>query len=313
MRLRRADPCAGAFHVIESSRVIGSTVATQGRASFLDVGGAGVRDRGATGSDEYARRMTYLDVLGHPTWVVDTGHAGALPGAPPIVMLHGGLSNSDELDDLGDVMRPTHRVVAFDRRGHGRTADTIDAFHFGSMVDETVAVIEHLGTPAHLVGWSDGGIVSLLVALRRPDLVARVVLIGVNYHHEGARPFNGGGDGMFASLAASYGERSPNGPEHFEEVVTKTLTLWGSEPTLTTADLNEVSVPVLVLVGDDDIIELSHTVTMYESIPGAQLSVVPAASHALPLEQPEETGQIILRFLTMDLPVDTIMPSRRAT
>ncbi len=257
--------------------------------------------------------MTYVDVLGHPTWFVDTGRADESSGTSPILLLHGGLSNSDDLDELAAALQSTHRVAAFDRRGHGRTADTIDAFHFNSMVDETVAVLEHIGEPAHLVGWSDGGIVSLLVALHRPDLVARVVLIGVNYHHEGARPFNGGGDGQFASLAESYGERSPNGPEHFDEVVTKTLTMWGSEPTLTTADLDEVSVPVLVLVGDDDIIELSHTVTMYESIPGAQLAVVPAASHALPLEQPEESGRIILRFLTMPLPVDTTMPSRRFT
>ncbi len=80
---------------------------------------------------------------------------------------------------------------------------------------------------------------------------------------------------------------------------------------MTTADLAGVSVPVLVLVGDDDLIELAHTCSLYESIPDAQLAVVPGASHALPAEQPAETARIVERFLSAALPPQTWMPSRR--
>ena len=83
-----------------------------------------------------------------------------------------------------------HRVVSFDRRGHGRTADIDAPFHYDDMATETIGVLEAVvGGPAHLVGWSDGGIVSLLVALRRPDLVRRMVVIGTNVHHDALLPF----------------------------------------------------------------------------------------------------------------------------
>src|SRR5689334_2571566 len=110
--------------------------------------------------------MPTLDVQGHPTWYDVRG-----TGDESVLLLHGGLSNSDVLlEGIGVSLAGSRRVIAFDRRGHGRTADTPADFHYESMVDETIAVIEHLGGPVHIVGWSDGGIVGLLLAIRRPDL-----------------------------------------------------------------------------------------------------------------------------------------------
>ena len=84
-----------------------------------------------------------------------------------------------------------YRVVAFDRRGHGRTGDTEAPFHYDDMATETVSVLEQVvGGPAHLVGWSDGGIIAMLVALRHPDLVRRLVLIGANFHFNGTLPMD---------------------------------------------------------------------------------------------------------------------------
>ena len=150
-------------------------------------------------------------------------------------------------------------------------------------------------------------------ALRRPDLVDRLVLIGVNYHFDGIRHMSGGGsDGpLFTMIAASYAERSPDGADHFGEVAAKGFELFASEPTMTTADLALVAAPTLVMVGDDDLIELAHTCSLYEAIPDAQLAVVPAASHTLPMEQPDLTADIIGRFLGSPSPPTTMMPSRR--
>jgi pimeloyl-ACP methyl ester carboxylesterase len=258
--------------------------------------------------------MAYIDVHGHQTWLTVSGEH-----EQTVLLLHGGFSESDSmLGTIGGPLGARYRVAAFDRRGHGRTADTPEPFHYESMADETVAVLEHLGGPAHIVGYSDGGITGLLVALRRPDLVDRLVLIGTDFHHEGVRELNPPEEGdddndtAFAFLAQTYAERSPDGADHFEEVTAKTFTMFRSEPTLTVDDLGRVEVPTLVLVGDDDLVELPHTVELYESIPEAQLAVVPAASHLLPIEQPEETARIILRYLAAPLPPGTMLPSRRA-
>src|SRR5215217_9647239 len=124
---------------------------------------------------------SYLDVGGHSTWVFDGG-----AGEPPVMLLHGGLSNSDELlESIGGPIGESHRVVAFDRRGHGRTADTDAPFHYDDMASETITVLEQvIGGPAHLVGWSDGGIVALLMGIEHPEAVGRLVTIGANYHHD---------------------------------------------------------------------------------------------------------------------------------
>ena len=259
----------------------------------------------------YDAAMTYIDVNGHQTWLTVSGSH-----EQTVLLLHGGLSESDAmLDTVGGPLGAHYRVAAFDRRGHGRTADTAEPFRYDAMADETVAVLEHLGGRAHVVGYSDGGITGLLVALSRPDLVDRLVTIGANFHHEGLRELNppeGDDDPAFARIAQTYAERSPDGADHFEEFTAKTFAMFQSEPTLTVADLARIEVPTLVLVGDDDLVELAHTVELYESIPEAQLAVVPAASHLLPIEQPDETARIILRYLATPLPPKTMLPSRRA-
>ncbi|MDQ1380757.1 MAG: hypothetical protein QOJ71_1476 [Actinomycetota bacterium] len=253
--------------------------------------------------------MAYIEILGHPTWATMGTEKDAT-----VLLLHGGLSNSDMmLDAMGAPLSNTYRVTAFDRRGHGRTADTEAPFHYAAMADETIAFLEQLGGPAHLIGWSDGGNVGLLVAMRRPDLVGRLVMIGSNYHHDGLLPMHVDDDSpVLAMMLANYSERAPDGADHFGEVVAKTFTMFATEPELTVDHLRAVSVPALVLVGDDDAIALSHTCSLYESIPGAQLAVVPGASHALPLEQPDETVRIISRFLAGDATPTTVMPMRRA-
>lgn len=253
----------------------------------------------------------YIEVGGHMTWVESFGSASA---TETVVLLHGGISNCDDLRPAASRLDDRYRLIAFDRRGHGRTADADRPFSYVEMAGETIGVLEHVvGGPVALVGWSDGGIVALLVALRRPDLVRRMVLIGTNFHHEGTRPFgqDPAMEATFEAMKTDYGQRSPDGAEHFPAMLAKATELMSTEPTLTTDDLAEVSMPTLVLVGDDDVIELAHTVELYESLPAGRLAVIPAASHMVPVEQPEFLGGLIADFLDAPEPPQTMMPSRR--
>ena len=255
----------------------------------------------------------YVDIDGHPTWVEDSGNQN--DGKETVVALHGGMSNSDELlDPIGAAIGERYRVVAFDRRGHGRTTDTDAAFHYDDMATETIGVLETVvGGPAHLIGWSDGGNVALLVALRRPELVGRLVLIGANFHFDGLRPLDVGPDSpVFALIQSAYAERSPDGADHFGVVAEKSMKMFASEPTLTIEDLRRIAPPALVLVGDDDMIELSHTCAMYEALPAGQLSVIAASSHLVPMEKPAEVSRVSCDFLSGDALPQTLMPSRRS-
>jgi pimeloyl-ACP methyl ester carboxylesterase len=268
------------------------------------VGGADATVRGCA--------VGYVDVDGHATWVDISGQTGA--AAETVVVLHGGMSNSDELlKPIGGALRGMYRVVAFDRRGHGRSADTDTPFHYDDMATETIQVLETVvGGPAHLVGWSDGGIVAMLVALRRADLVNRLVLIGANFHFDGLRHLDFGPDSeVITRIRVAYTERSPDGPEHFRSIVKKSMIMVATEPTLTVDNLARIAAPTLVLVGDDDAIELSHSCALYEALPAGQLAVVPGTSHWVPVEQPTVVGRLITNFLASEPQPRTIMPSRR--
>lgn len=261
------------------------------------------------GASQYHGVMTVIVLNDHPTWARISKKK-----RPRLVLLHGGMSSSASmLHSIGPGLAQHYALAAFDRRGHGRTADTPAPFHYDTMAAETIAFLEHLGAPAHLVGHSDGAIVALLVAMRRPELVKRVVVVGANYHYRGLGamdeiPPEGP---LFEEWAQKYGEHSPDGAAHAREVLQKTLTLFATEPTLTLADLATITVPVLVMAGDDEPIGLAHTCSMYEAIPDAELAIVPGTSHAVLKERTKESVRIIRHFLESDFPPVTLQPSRR--
>jgi pimeloyl-ACP methyl ester carboxylesterase len=128
------------------------------------------------------------------------------------------------------------------------------------MANDTIRFLERVvGSPVRLLGYSDGACVALTVALRRPDLVSRLVFVGGVFHYEGWMP------GVIDSterppdfMAASYGEVSPDGQGHFPIVVEKLAQMHLNEPALTGADLSRITSRTLVMVGDDDEVRLEH-------------------------------------------------------
>jgi pimeloyl-ACP methyl ester carboxylesterase len=253
--------------------------------------------------------MTMIDLNGRPTWVLVPKKKGET-----VLLLHGGLSSSASLlDSIGPQLKKHFRLAAFDRRGHGKSPDTNEPFHYADMADETIGFIEHLDRGVHLVGHSDGAIVALLVALKRPDLVERAVLIGANFNHRGLLALEDMrvGSPAFVKWSEKYAASSPDGIGHARIVYEKSQRLFAQEPKLHRADLARVTRPVLVMAGDDDVAKLSHTCALFESIPEAQLAIVPGASHALLKEHTQLCAAMITRFLSSPLPPATLAPIRR--
>jgi pimeloyl-ACP methyl ester carboxylesterase len=172
------------------------------------------------------------------------------------------------------------------------------------MAQHTIAFMEALGIgSAHLAGWSDGALVALLVALRRPDLVRKVVLVEQFVTLDAARP------GYLPLMAGPmeeiappfivemYGALSPDGPEHFPVVFDKLHEMWTAETGLDLTDLERVVAPTLVLVGDDGVMRVEQAVAVQRAFPDAQLAVVPGTSHGVLMEKPHVVNQLILDFL----------------
>jgi pimeloyl-ACP methyl ester carboxylesterase len=223
----------------------------------------------------------------------------------PLVLLHGGLCTLETFDGLTPLLAERFRVYTPERRGHGRTADVDGPITYVNMAQDTIEFMDALGiVGAHLVGFSDGAAIAVHVVLDRPDLVARLVLIGQALNQDdGAVPpaVIASLDDLAANLplmlAQLYGAVSPDGPEHFGVIVDKLAPLWRSEPTFTFDQLATIAAPTLFLMGDSDWVTLQHADAVRHAIPAAQLAVVPGATHALPMEKPEMTARLTLDFL----------------
>jgi pimeloyl-ACP methyl ester carboxylesterase len=225
------------------------------------------------------------------------------------------LSNADDFGMQTPAFAERYRVILPERRGHGHTADTDAALTYDGMADETIAFMEAIGTgPAHLFGWSDGGNVALIVALRRPDLVKKFAVTGTGFNTD---CYVDGFEAYFAAdadaanmLRDEWLERSPDPPEHYEVVLEKTRSMWFGDWALTPDELARITAPALVMGGDDDAVRLEQILAMYEAIPNAQLAVIPGASHMAPVEKPDLMNGLVLEFLASGPPQE-LLPFRR--
>lgn len=246
--------------------------------------------------------MPLLEVAGRPVHLErrGTGH--------PLVLLHGGLSGSEAWGRLLDLLVDGFDVLAPDRRGHGRTPDVDGPLTYQVMADDTVALLDALAPgPAHVVGWSDGAVVGALLAMARPDLVARLVLIGQYYDDDGKVPgtflddLDALRDDPPAPLRDAYAALSPDGPEHFPVFLGKSLDLWAAEPHLDPAAFAGVRAPTLVLQGDRDLVRIEHSAQVAGTVPDGRLAVLPG-THALPVESPDLVAALVTGFLRGELP-----------
>jgi pimeloyl-ACP methyl ester carboxylesterase len=250
----------------------------------------------------------YVQLGAVKTWYDERG------SGDPLVLMHGGLVDSRFFEPNLGALAERFRVYTPERRGHGHTPDVPGPITYQLMADDTIAFLETVvGEPADLVGHSDGAFTAMLVAMQRPELVKRIVLIsgGFNKKGEAAPDMEWNVDELARFLAPAYGEVSPDGEEHFKVVATKIGEMAAVEPNLEASDLAKVTVRTLVMFSDDDLMTMAHAVEMYDALPTAELAVVPGTSHFLTQEKPDLVNELVLDFLTND-PVQLVAPIRRA-
>ena len=266
----------------------------------------------STTDDVYHARMAgYAELTNGSVWYDERG------GGEPLVLLHGGAVDSRFFEHNVGPLSERFRVITTDLWGHGRTADREGPFSFESFATDVAELIEQVvGGPAHVLGHSIGADVALVLALRRPDLIRRLVNTsgGLNIHPEFGTE---GGvsdeqvEQTVAFLGSRYGEVSPDGEDHFRVVVRKDFDLSANEPTPTAEDVAAITARTLVMASDDDIVPLENFIALYRAIPNSELAIVPGTSHFLLQEKPDACNAIIVDFLAND-PVPTVAPIRRA-
>jgi pimeloyl-ACP methyl ester carboxylesterase len=251
---------------------------------------------------EYAR-LTNGEV-----WYEATGDGA------PLLLIHGGAVDGRFFAQNVGPLAEAFRVITMDLWGHGRTADRDGPFSLDSFATDAAELIGQVaGGRAHVLGHSIGAAVALVLALRSPDVVDRLILAsgGFDSSEEEIPDIDAAVEGTVRFLGPTYGEVSPDGEEHFAIVTRKDFELSAREPRLSEADLTGVQARTLVLSADDDLTPLTHTVRMYLAIPDSELAVVPGTSHFFLQEKPD-LGNAIIRSFLADDPVPTVAPVRRA-
>jgi pimeloyl-ACP methyl ester carboxylesterase len=250
----------------------------------------------------------YIDLRGHQLFSYEWANKG-----DALLLMHGGLSQTSHWDfTVLPAIEDNFHIFGYDRTGHGYTGDQDGSMHFDFQYREAVAYLEDVvKEPAHLIGHSDGAIISLMVALHRPDLVRSVVLFGGLFHFSGTLPMPDFDGNISQADRDEYAATSPDAPETQVAKIRKMFSIWYSEPTYTVSDVAKIQCPALVLVGDDDVIAHNHTIEMFEALPQGQLAVIPGTSHQANKEKPEIFQMFIREFLADLSYPQTKMPMRR--
>jgi pimeloyl-ACP methyl ester carboxylesterase len=206
-----------------------------------------------------------------------------------LIFLHGG-GDSGETSFARqlNVFAEHHHIVAPDQVGQGRTPEIPGPLTYTGMMEDTVALLTKLKLHhVDIVGFSDGGIIALMLAVRHPKLVRRLVISGVNIAPEGLQP------GDLEELRATQTKK----PKTIDEKLNK---LWFTSPTpeeLNLGLLGQITQPVLLISGDHDAITLEHTLKIFHALPDAQLCVLPGTDHGTFSGRPEWLNPIIDEFI----------------
>jgi pimeloyl-ACP methyl ester carboxylesterase len=214
---------------------------------------------------------------------------------PPVLVLHGGIGCSEDMSSQIRALAKSHLVIAVDSRGHGRSTGANGPLSYSLMSDDMVKVLDSLKIDrADVVGWSDGGIIGLDMAMRHPERIRRVVAISANYNPDGLA-FTPTAEPV-PRIGLRYWLLSPE-PAQWPALYRNVVTMWRTQPQYTLNDLGHIKAPTLVMAGEYDLIKREHTDQLAKAIPGSQESIIAGATHGVPIEKPDIVNREILHFL----------------
>jgi pimeloyl-ACP methyl ester carboxylesterase len=237
----------------------------------------------------------YANINGVRIWYETYG------SGPPVLVLHGGTGSLDDMREQIRTLAAKRLVVAVDSRGHGRSTDSDAQLSYALMADDMLKLLDQLHIrQTDIVGWSDGAIIGLDLAMHHPERVRRLVAIGANYDVDGLA-HQPDLDAPVPPVPGFYRRNAPD-PAHWPELYRKVVTMWATQPHYTIAELGTIKAPVLVMAGEFDVIKRTHTDQLAHAIPGAEEAIIPGGTHDIVLSKAGAVNARMLAFLGRPLP-----------
>ncbi|HTR85516.1 MAG TPA: alpha/beta hydrolase [Reyranella sp.] len=219
---------------------------------------------------------------------------------PPVILLHGGLANSNYWGHQIPVLAQKYRVIVIDSRGHGRSTRSAEPYGYDLMASDVLGVMDHLHLPkAAIVGWSDGAIIGLDIAINHPERVSRLFAFAANSDPSGVKDVDKSPVFQkFIARAEKEYEALSATPKDYKRFLGEISHMWESQPHWTVADLGKIKVPTWIVDADhDEAIKRENTELMAGAVPNAGLLLQPEVSHFSMLQAPEQFTADVMRFL----------------
>ncbi|WP_187365102.1 alpha/beta fold hydrolase [Cellulosimicrobium cellulans] len=237
-------------------------------------------------------------------------HVADAGSGPVVLLLHGNGEDGASLAPVAGDLARDHRVLSPDARGHGRSPRGSGPLTIARMADDAAAVLAaasgagggaratggsdaaHGAGAADVVGYSDGGNVGLMLALRHPGVVRSLVVYGANVDPGGLTART-----RAEVTAAWIGQRARGLVDPAARARAEVTDLMVRQPRIPLRALARVRVPVLVAAGEHDVVRRAHTEAIAAALPAGECVVVPGADHGLPMSDPGAFVRLVRGFL----------------
>ena len=243
-----------------------------------------------------AARSGYAAVNGIRIWYAVFGRGA------PVILLHGGLANANYWGNQVPVLARHYRVIVMDSRGHGRSTRNAEPFGYDLMASDVIGLMDFLKIPkAAIVGWSDGAILGLDIAIHHPERLSKLFAFAANSDPSGVKDI--AKSPVFTAYIAraerEYEALSPTPtPTQYQQFLAQIAKMWATQPDFTAAQLHAITVPTWIVDADhDEAIKRENTLFMADHIPGAGLLIQPDVSHFSFLQDPQQFNSDVLHFL----------------
>lgn len=214
----------------------------------------------------------------------------------PLLMIHGNGGSIKSLENQIPYFSKKYQVIIADSRAHGKSIDNNDSLSYEMMTDDLNALLDALHMDScNVIGWSDGGVEGLLLAIRHPKKVKKLAVTGSNLIPDpilSTDPWVV--DLVKQTLDSLNNARLTN--ETKRQIKLQKLLLY--EPHITHADLQKIESPTLVIGGDQDVIVPRHTLEIAENIKKSNLWILPNSGHSTPVAYKHLFNQTVYTFFT---------------
>jgi len=226
----------------------------------------------------------------------------------PLILLEGGMKSISDFSLCIPELAKHFRVIATDDPGQGRS-EMLDTMTYDLLAEYVSKFIDLLKLDsAYIMGWSDGGIAGLILAAKRPDKIKKLIASGANYSKKGYVNSDSTANDSLQLLPPDYKfppEDQKWADEYFvanklnwRKIINDRIIMWYEEYYFPKELFNQIHIPVMIVLGDRDIIKPEHGIEMHRLIKGSQFCILPNTSHAVFTEKPELIDKIALDFFS---------------